>query len=333
MTPSASEQERHAAGGDGVAAADWRWLREQAAPALELLRDDWAYRARRQVSAVLAYAEARADGKGEAAARKSARRALGDAHSRYHVYAADAKGRRGDRQSDDVASPVGLADALAEGAQTVCAQHADGEATEARQLPRLMRLLDVCQGAMAALALGDGNLRALAEARLTGAWPVVFLDIDRTITSRQSARAYHRREVSDRIGWSDAMTKNQVFWDENCMAELRRALVATGARVVMSSSWRNIHPLSEFSVMLALYDCPADVLGATPNLHVERSRGEEIQCWLDLHPGVDRYVILDDYDPSRMAIPTEAGRARHVHVDEDTGLTPADADKAIALLR
>ena len=327
-----SEQARHAAGGASVAEADWLWLQEQAAPALDLLQEDWAYYVRQQVAAVLAYAAAHANGKGEAAARKSARQALGDAQNRYHEYDADSKGRRGGRQPDDIASPVGLADALAEGAQTVCEQQASGEATEAQQLLRLMRLLDVCHGAMAALALGDGNLRALAAARLTGVWPVIFLDIDHTITSQESLRAYHQREESDRIGWTDIMTKNQVFWDENCMAELRRVLTATGARVVMSSSWRNIHPLSEFSVMLALYDCPADVLGATPNLPPPRSRGKEIQAWLDLHPGVDRYVILDDYDPPTMAIPTEAGQARHVHVDEDTGLTTADADQAIALL-
>ena len=337
------EQVRYAAGGEGVPAADWRWLQEQAEPALDILQGDQGHSIRLQLDAILAYADAQARGKREAAARTRARKALGDAYCDIHHGR-----RRGEKgHKDDLASPLGLADALAEGAAEACLRHhfCTDEA-QAGRLRDLVRRLDACQGAMAALAVGDGDLRGAAEGRLQGSPAVIFLDVDGVLTSEQSLLDYHARTLKDRIGDEGVITKNQVFWDESCMAMLRRILEASRARVVISSSWRNAHPLSDFSVMLALYGCPADVLAATPytiggglwRLGIERartvrfSRGDEIQCWLDAHPEVDRYAVLDDFRPELMALPTPQGRERHVHVEERTGLTAADAAQAIALL-
>ena len=328
-TELVKEQVRYAAGGGGVPAADWLWLQEQAEPAMDALQGAEASNIWRQLSALLAYADAQARGKGERAARKRASKALGDACCRYHEYT---KRWRGAKAPEDVASPLALADALAESATEACANHhICADESQKPGLLDLVRRMDACQGAMAALAVGDGKLRATAEARLQGITTVIFLDVDRVLTSEQSLRDYHARSLKDRIGDDGVITKNQVFWDEACMAALRRILDGTGARVVMSSSWRNIHPLSDFSVMLALYGCPADVLGATPNDY-SAPRGKEIQCWLDAHPAVERYAVLDDFRPELMALPTPQGRARHVQTDERIGLTAADADQAIALL-
>ena len=342
-TELVKEQVRYAAGGEGVPAEDWRWLQEQAEPALDILQGDQGRGIRLRLDALLAYADAQARGKGEAAARKRARKALGRAYCRFHHGL-----RRGnERSKDDVASPLGLADALAEGATEVCVlHHFCTDEAQAARLRDLVRRLNACQGAMAALAVGDGKLRSAAEGRLQGSQAVIFLDVDRVLTSEQSLRDYHAEKWRNPIGWGGIITKEQVVWDEACMAILRRILQATGAQVVMSSSWRNIHPLSDFPVMLALYGCPADVLGATPNVDsgllwslgiemtekADFSRGEEIQCWLDAHPQVDRYAVLDDFQPELMALPTPQGRARHVQTDERIGLTAADAEQAIALL-
>lgn len=79
----------------------------------------------------------------------------------------------------------------------------------------------------------------------------------------------------------------------------------TGAKIVISSSWRmntlestlsyitnpetpyvdgNPYSLSEYTV------------GVTPNLidHDKYGRGDEIQMWLNGHPEVTNYVIIDD---------------------------------------
>jgi hypothetical protein len=60
----------------------------------------------------------------------------------------------------------------------------------------------------------------------------------------------------------------------------------TGCIVVLSSSWR-YHPdgVAAARKIVNLYD-------TTPKMN--RSRGEEIQAWLDKHPEVTTYAILDD---------------------------------------
>lgn len=60
----------------------------------------------------------------------------------------------------------------------------------------------------------------------------------------------------------------------------------TDCEIVLSSSWR-YHPdgMAEVRKLVNLLD-------RTPLLN--DSRGKEIQAWLDIHPEVDRYAILDD---------------------------------------
>ena len=89
------EWERYAAAGTEVAAEDWCWLHTQARPAMDIIDGDWGHRTKLQFGAVLAYADAHGRGKGEAAARKLARKALDGAYSFYHVYDKRSKGQRG----------------------------------------------------------------------------------------------------------------------------------------------------------------------------------------------------------------------------------------------
>ena len=70
---------------------------------------------------------------------------------------------------------------------------------------------------------------------------------------------------------------------------LKKAIDETGAKTVLTSSWRNskdIGPLREF---LAKYEIYFDV---TPFINWER--GLEIKQWLSTHKGVEDYIILDD---------------------------------------
>lgn len=67
----------------------------------------------------------------------------------------------------------------------------------------------------------------------------------------------------------------------------------TGCEVVLSSSWRH-----DKNAVKAVEDniVPIfDITGTTPLYKYEdKPRGHEIQEWLDNHPDVDRYAILDD---------------------------------------
>lgn len=66
----------------------------------------------------------------------------------------------------------------------------------------------------------------------------------------------------------------------------------TGAKVVLSSSWRLDQRSSEIvEKILAQYGL--ELLDKTPRLEGS-PRSEEISSWLEDHPGVRKYAILDD---------------------------------------
>lgn len=75
-----------------------------------------------------------------------------------------------------------------------------------------------------------------------------------------------------------------------------KIVLDTGCKVVLSSTWRCFHDdgIEEISKQVT------PIQDATPkpwyNKETERhsTRGEEIQAWLDQHPEVERYAILDD---------------------------------------
>src|ERR1700722_11282043 len=104
---------------------------------------------------------------------------------------------------------------------------------------------------------------------------VLFLDIDGVVNSEQSFRSGPRFRG--------------VIGIEPYMAFLvGRIQLDTGCQIVLSSAWRN-WPEGEREIearIAKLYDRTG---------HSDSGiRGEEIQTWLDAHPDVDRYAILDD---------------------------------------
>ena len=70
-----------------------------------------------------------------------------------------------------------------------------------------------------------------------------------------------------------------------------RILDKTDAKLVLSSSWRH-HPDGVATVEKHVFK----VYDKTPVLSGTYNRGYEIKAWLDDHPGVEKYAILDDDD-------------------------------------
>src|SRR5690606_5162475 len=71
---------------------------------------------------------------------------------------------------------------------------------------------------------------------------------------------------------------------------------ATGCKVVLSSSWRLVEENAK-----AVQDYVCEFIDKTPRMprpvgtSIEAcERGHEIQAWLDKHPEVKRFAILDD---------------------------------------
>lgn len=103
---------------------------------------------------------------------------------------------------------------------------------------------------------------------------VIFLDIDGVLNSDQMKNP---RELPYIV-------------DEKLLEMLRELLMRTGAKVVLTSSWR-IDPIGLYAA--EYWGIPH--YGVCPDLP-DRSRKEEILIWLSEHPTVTRFVVIDDED-------------------------------------
>ena len=146
---------------------------------------------------------------------------------------------------------------------------------------------------------------------------VVFLDFDGVLNSHEFFKS-HRHEVSE----AGAL-------DPEAIARLNRLLAATGAVVVISSSWRHGYPVATLASMLESRGFVGVVHDKTREWISPwcTQRGDEIADWLRDHPECSTYVVLDD-DADMDAV-----RARLVQTDADSGgLQDTHVDQAIAML-
>lgn len=148
----------------------------------------------------------------------------------------------------------------------------------------------------------------------TGGRTVIFLDVDGVLHSTSAP--------------FDAK------FNQSCMQALVKIVRTTGADIVLSSSWRTVEEsIGQVNTALSSYGLNA-VIGCTPILPVARE--EEVCKWLDDHAGeVARWVAIDDIDLGRNVTISDGARRMQEHfvrTDPKTGLTEADASKAIALI-
>jgi len=114
---------------------------------------------------------------------------------------------------------------------------------------------------------------------------VLFLDIDGVCNSR--AYLYRLR----------AKDKKATLWygiDPQAARLVQRIVKATGCMVVLSSTWR-LYPDGRAQVRREVcnyIDCTKDMQAGYKRGVVPR--GIEVQDWLDRHPSVTQYAILDD---------------------------------------
>lgn len=122
---------------------------------------------------------------------------------------------------------------------------------------------------------------------------VIFLDISGTLTNHawDEAQRLARRAGADDYGYQDV--------DPVQVARVNCIVEATGAQIVVSSDWVKHDPAESYpavQVMLRKHGLVATFAGHTiqPRENTVVERGLEIRAWLDLHPEVTGYVILDD---------------------------------------
>ena len=154
----------------------------------------------------------------------------------------------------------------------------------------------------------------------------IFLDCDGVLNNDETLENHYDKY------------KNNKNIDSLMVSRLNKIIEATGAKVVLSSSWRIVVGLEETVETMEKAGFIGEVIGATPNLqrgfHVAGTtpRGDEIQQWLDKNPQVTNFVILDDCDDmgklSRYLVQTKFYSSYYV----PGGLLESHVEKAIATL-
>jgi tRNA-binding EMAP/Myf-like protein len=115
----------------------------------------------------------------------------------------------------------------------------------------------------------------------------IFLDIDGVLN----------------VDYADRDQFGHIFRDEY-VHNLKEIIEKTGAKIVISSTWKD----KGIERMLDLWkerNLPGEIIDVTPDCvdvceatnivyYDQVKRGHEIKLWLDRHPEVTQYVILDD---------------------------------------
>lgn len=83
--------------------------------------------------------------------------------------------------------------------------------------------------------------------------------------------------------------------DPKAVKRILRVLEATGAQIVLSSSWRHVPELIERLIQAGL-----PIMDKTTVL-LDQPRSAEIRAWLDEHPETTSFAIIDDDTDAEIA--------------------------------
>lgn len=118
---------------------------------------------------------------------------------------------------------------------------------------------------------------------------VLFLDIDGVLNSGE----YFRKAGLDRDTFPDGHLELEKIERINLFCEL------TGYKIVLSSTWREFGKdecneiLKRNGLTFDLYDITPDLTEKKGKIWTAKTRGDEIQAWIDKHKP-DEYIIIDD---------------------------------------
>ena len=149
---------------------------------------------------------------------------------------------------------------------------------------------------------------------------VIFLDIDGVLNSD---------EYVDRVKKTDIQGIERDI-DIEKVKLLKRAIDETGAKVVLSSTWRYTKNARYLKELLANYGIRLD---STP--YIQDKRGLEIKKWLSENQGVEDFLIIDDeifdsFDEELMKKLVKISNGNGRSLGE--GLLPKDVDEIIEKL-
>ena len=156
---------------------------------------------------------------------------------------------------------------------------------------------------------------------------VLFLDIDGVL---------NHQGIYDRMEGLVGKNQPRDWLDPDCITRVNRVCHQTGARVVVSSSWKKYLSggVEGVTSVLRSQGFHATVIGGTPSFETpgvihtleEGTRWKEILHWLGEHKEFETWAILDDCPYA--GFPPD----RFVKTNLQTGITGINADRLIHIL-
>ena len=150
---------------------------------------------------------------------------------------------------------------------------------------------------------------------------VIFLDFDGVLNSVASMIYNNRMKL---LGLS--YTPTHEAFDPIACSNLQYILEdLPEVQIVVSSTWRKYKTLAALQEIFDTNHILSErMIGTTPEAE-SRYRGDEIRAYLDAHPEVTEFVIIDDDSDMKPFMD------RLIKVDCRNGLTWTDAEKVIEL--
>lgn len=131
---------------------------------------------------------------------------------------------------------------------------------------------------------------------------IIFLDIDGVLNSQSFYKIrYANKKEGQQFTYMDE-------FDQDAVKRLNAITDETGAKIVVSSTWRKSRTVGELRSLFKKVGISGKVIGKTPYLSYDSKdysnsvpRGAEIKTWMEMNKGMlgckipsVRYVILDD---------------------------------------
>ena len=149
---------------------------------------------------------------------------------------------------------------------------------------------------------------------------IIFLDIDGVLNHDLHYEEKSQDDRFDEVGLPLCNISN------SSVLLLNKLTDDTGAKIVLSSSWRYGKTINELKGIFRKAGITGELIGKTPALEIKQDwrysvpRGLEIRVWLNNYSGTDghlSYVILDDEDDMLLY-----QKDVFLQVDGYCGLTP-----------
>jgi len=135
---------------------------------------------------------------------------------------------------------------------------------------------------------------------------IIFLDIDGVLNN-----------------FSSYTNKTTVVWESDCVERLNKIVEKTGAKIVISSTWRfSRRHIDAYTNDMGI---KGEIIDKTPrSTFFSACRGDEILEWINEHKEVEKFVILDD--------DSDMGDLFKylIQINPEFGLTDSDVEKVIA---